>query len=196
MTTVPVEVKKTVPTRSVPALPDVWQSFRSEMDRVFDRFAGGYGFPSLRRMFDIDPFLRWEGGMMPMTTPAIDITENAAGYTLTAELPGLTEKEIEVAVRGDMLTIKGEKKQESERTEADVHLAERSYGAFARSFTLPEGVDTGKVGAAYVNGVLTLTLPKLPAAMPETKNIEVKTAEAKPAEAKPAVKPAELKSAA
>jgi HSP20 family protein len=149
------------------------------MDRVFDRFAGGYAFPSLRRMFDAEPLLRWEGGVMP--DPAIDITEDAAGYTLTAELPGLTEKDIDVAVRGDMLTLKGEKRQESDRSEADLHLSERSYGAFARSFELPEGVDTVNIAAAFANGVLTLTLPKLPAAMPEARTIEVKPAASKPA---------------
>lgn len=185
MTTVPVEVKKTMPTGKVPALPDVWKDFRTEMDRVFDRFMGGYGFPSMPRMFDIEPLLRWGGEVM--TVPAIDITEDAAGYTLTAELPGLTEKEIEVAVRGDMLTIKGEKKQESERDEAETHLSERSYGAFSRSFTLPEGVNAEKIGATFANGVLTLMLPKQAEAAPAAKKIEVKAA---------AMKPAELKSAA
>jgi HSP20 family protein len=184
MTSVPVEVKKTVPTRTTPAMPDVWQAFRTEMDRVFDRFAGGYGFPSLSRLFSAEPFLRWETSTM--LAPAMDITEDTAGYKLTAELPGLTEKDIEVEVRGNVLTLKGEKKQESERTEADVHLSERSYGAFARSFTLPEGVDSGTIAAEFTNGVLTLTLPKLPAAMPQTKTIEVKPAAAKPAEVKKA----------
>ncbi len=184
MTTAPVEVKKTVPTRTIPMMPDVWQSFRTEMDRVFDRFTGGYGLPSLRRMFETEPLLKWDSGTM--LAPAMDITEDATGYKLTAELPGLTEKDIEVEVRGDLLTVKGEKKEESERTEADVHLSERSYGAFARSFTLPEGVELGNTAATFANGVLTVTLPKQATAMPEAKTIEVKPAVAKPMEVKKA----------
>jgi HSP20 family protein len=180
MANAPVEVKRTVPTRTTPTMPDIWQAFRGEMDRVFDRF----GFPMMGSMFDATPFARWENPAM--TAPAIDITEDAAAYKLTAELPGMTEQDIEVALRGDVLTLKGEKKEEKETDEAEMHLSERSYGAFARSFTLPEGVDADKIGAAFANGVLTLTLPKAAAAMPPAKTIEVKPAERKAAGPKPA----------
>jgi HSP20 family protein len=165
-------------------MPDMWQSFRTEMDRVFDRFGIGFGMPAWRRMFDVEPFMRWESAMMP--SPAMDITEDPAAYKLTAELPGLTETDIEVMVRGDVLTLKGEKKAESERDEADVHLSERSYGAFTRSFTLPEGVDSDRILAGFTNGVLTLTLPKLAQKEPATKTIEVKVGEARAGETKPA----------
>ena len=174
MPTVPVEVKKTVPARKAKApVPDAWQSLRSEMDRVFDRFASGFGFPSVRP-FDFGPLIEWDE--VALAAPAMDITEDASAYKMTAELPGLTEKDVEVAVQGDMLTVKGEKKRESERKEQNVYLAERSYGAFSRSFTLPEGVDAGAIGASFANGVLTLTLPKKPEAKAETKKIEVKPA--------------------
>jgi len=168
-------------------MPDVWQSLRTEMDRLFDRFTTGSGLPSMRsmrRMFDMEPLFRWDLAVMPV--PAMDIAEDSAGYKLSAELPGLTEKDIEVAVRGDMLTIKGEKKEESETTDTEMHLSERTYGAFSRSFALPESVETDKIAAVFANGVLIVTLPKTKAATLETKTIEVKAPESKPAEAKPA----------
>ena len=174
MATVPVEVKKPVTTPAAPAAPDVWQAFRTEMDRVFDRFSYGVGVPSLRRLFDAAPSLRWEGPVL--SVPAMDIAEDDAGYTMTAELPGMAETDVTVELRGDMLTIKGEKKQESERDEAEMHLSERSYGAFTRSFSLPDGVDGGAIAASFTNGVLTVKLPKTKAVAPETKKIEVKSA--------------------
>ena len=171
MASTPVEVKKPAPP---PATPDVWQAFRTEMDRAFDRFATGFGVPSFRRLLDAAPALRWEGPAL--TLPAMDIAEDDAGYTMTAEVPGMAEKDVTVELRGDMLTIKGEKKQESERDEAEMHLSERSYGAFTRSFTLPDGVDGGAIAASFANGVLTVKLPKTKAVAPETKKIEVKSA--------------------
>jgi HSP20 family protein len=77
---------------------------------------------------------------------------------------------------GDTLTLKGEKKQESERKEKNYTLSERSYGSFLRSFYLPEGVDREKIDANFSKGVLTVTLPKTPAAAAEPKKIEVKDA--------------------
>jgi len=135
-------------------------------------------------MFGPELFPRWE--LPVMTMPAMDITEDTAAFKLSAELPGMSEKDIEVMVRGDTLTVKGEKKAESERTEADVHLSERSYGAFSRSFTLPEGVDGEKIGAEFANGVLTLTMPKVAIAAAPAKTIEVKPAMPEAAEVKKA----------
>src|SRR5580658_1032239 len=111
MPQVPVEVKKTTPA---PA-PDVWQSFRSEMDRLFDRFSGGFGFgfPSIRRLFDVEPASRVES-FFSLSAPAIDVTEDEKTYKITAELPGLDQKNLDVSVSGDMLTLKGEKHHEKE----------------------------------------------------------------------------------
>jgi HSP20 family protein len=166
----PVEVKKTpIPAQA----PDVWQSFRTEMDRLFDRFAGGFGLPSFGRMFDAAPRFAASFGM---PSPAIDIAEEEGSYKLTAELPGMAEKDIEISLTDDVLTIKGEKKQETEKKEANFYLSERAYGAFQRSFVLPDKVDTDKIGAEFAKGVLTVTLPKLPEAKAEPKKIEVKQA--------------------
>jgi HSP20 family protein len=172
MATNPVGVKKTVPA---PTAPDTWRSFRTEMDRLFDRFASGFGMPSLRRIFDGDVPSNL-GTEMTMPNPAIDVTEDADAYKLTAELPGMAESEIEVALTDDTLTIKGEKKQEAEKTENNYYLSERSYGAFRRSFALPDGVDRDKIGAEFAKGVLTVTMPKLAEAKTEPKKIEVKAA--------------------
>ncbi len=174
MANTPIEVKRTAPTpapASPPAVPDVWRSFRTEMDRLFDRFATGFGMPSFGRVFDIMPTLRTE---FALPTPAVDITEDDAAYKVTAELPGMEEKNVEVTLSDDVLTIKGEKTAETEKKDKNYYLSERSYGAFQRSFVVPEGVDSGKIAADFAKGVLTVTLPK--AAPPMKKAIEVKKA--------------------
>ena len=172
MATTPVEVKKNVPT---PTTPEVWRTFRTEMDRLFDRFANGFGMPSLRRIFDADVPFRFETALS-MPAPAIDVIEDADAYKLTAELPGMAEGDIEVALTDEMLTIKGEKKEEKEKKEKNYYLSERSYGAFRRSFVLPDGVDRDKIGAEFAKGVLTVTMPKVAGVKPEPKKIEVKAA--------------------
>jgi HSP20 family protein len=168
-----VDVKKSVP---VPAnAPDGWRSFRTEMDRLFDRFAGGWGMPSLRRMWDDEPTVRYESAFS-IPSPAVDISEDDAAYKVTAELPGMNEKDIEVAVSGDTLTLKGEKRQEKEQKDKSFYLSERSYGSFQRSFCVPDGVDRDKIAADFSKGVLTVTMPKTAKAVEQQKKIEVKAA--------------------
>jgi HSP20 family protein len=184
MTTAPVEVKKTSPVTKAPAMPDAWQVLRDEMDRAFDRFGMGFGVPAFRRMFNFEHWPRWDGWMVP--NPAMDITEDKAGYRMTAELPGMTEKDIEITVRGETVMLKGEKKQDKVSTEGETHLSERSYGAFSRSFTLPEGVDREAITASFANGVLTLILPKKTETAQPAKTIEVKVGETQAGEIKAA----------
>lgn len=165
-----------VPGRQTSPAPvgsqDPWSSFRTEMDRLFDRFAGGFGMPSFRQMFG-SPFFTGDSSSA-MASPAIDITEDDKAYRVTAELPGMNEKDVEVVLSGDRLTLRGEKRQE--RQDASKHLSERSYGMFQRSFTLPEAVDRGRIEAGFSNGVLTLTLPKTEQAAQQSRKIEVKPA--------------------
>jgi HSP20 family protein len=170
MAEVPVEVKKSPPART--ALPDVWQSFRSEMDRMFDRFGSGFGFPSLRRMFDIEPAWR---SSFTFSTPAIDMSEDDKAYKISAELPGIDAKDIDISVSGDMLVLKGEKRLEKEETDKNYHFSERSYGSFQRAFELPSSVDSNKLAADFSKGVLTITLPKTVEAQRPAKKIEVKS---------------------
>jgi HSP20 family protein len=171
MAEVPVEVKKAGPQ---PNVPDVWQSFRSEMDRLFDRFAGGFGFPSLRRMFDVEPTRR-SMSSFGFSAPPIDISEDDKSYKLSAELPGLDAKDVDVSVSDDMLVLKGEKRQEKEQKDENYYFSERAYGTFQRSFELPASVDRDKITADFVKGVLTITLPKTATASKQ-KKIEVKSA--------------------
>jgi len=170
MAKTPVEVKKTTPAVRT---PDVWQSLRSEMDRLFDRFSGGFGMPAFRRMFDVEPTFQ---SSFSFPTPAVDVTEDDKAYKVTAELPGLEEKDVNVTVTDNMLTIKGEKSYEKEEKNKDHHISERAYGSFERSFTLPEGVDADKIAADLAKGVLTITLPKTAEAQKPAKKIEVKKA--------------------
>ncbi len=171
MATTPVEVKKATPP--APAVPDVWRSLRTEMDHLFDRFASGLGMPSFSRLFDGPPAFRFESSLS-MPAPAMDVTEDKDAYKLTAELPGMSEKDIEVSVTDSMLTLKGEKKQEKEQKDRNYYVSERAYGSFERGFSLPEGIDANKIAASFAKGVLTITLPKKPEAKVEPKKVEVK----------------------
>src|SRR5689334_8072787 len=166
MANAPVSVKQTTPIASgiASGAPDYWQAFKTEMDRLFDRFTGSLGLAPFQALRS------WPGFSVP--TPAVDISEDDAAIKLTAELPGMTETDIQVSLSGNTLTIRGEKRQEREEKDKGYHLSERSYGEFQRSFLLPEGTDSDKVDAKFANGVLTVTIPKTPQAAP--KKIEVK----------------------
>lgn len=168
-----IDIKKTPATHE--ASTDVWKSFRNEFDRLFDRFDSGFLLPSARRMFDFEPFRRM-GTSFGLNAPAVDVNEDDKVYKITAELPGLDEKNIEVSVTGDLLTFKGEKRQEKEEKDKNHYLSERSYGSFQRSFRLPDGVDQDKVAATFAKGVLTVTLPKTAEAQKQQKKIEIKAA--------------------
>ena len=170
MADVPVEVKKAPPAQT--NVPDVWQSLRGEMDRLFDRFGGGFGFPSLRRMFDVEPMR----SSFSFSAPAIDMSEDEKAYKISAELPGIDAKDIDVLVSGDMLVLKGEKRREKEEKEKNYHYSERAYGSFQRPFELPASVDRDKIAADFSKGVLTITLPKRAEAQRPTKKIEIKSA--------------------
>ena len=108
--------------------------------------------------------------------PAVDVVESEKAFEITADMPGMTEKNIEVKIANGNLTIKGEKQEEKEEKKKDYYLQERKFGSFERCFSIPEGVDTGKIEAAFKNGVLTVTLPKSLEAQKPAKNIEVKAA--------------------
>ena len=115
-------------------------------------------FESLRRpILDAEPFwgceVSWHAG------PAVDIAEEFNAYEVTAELPGMDEKDIEVKLVDGNLVIKGEKQ---ERRKKDYYLRERHFGSFERYFVLPEDADTSKIEASFEKGVLTVTLPKMP----------------------------------
>jgi HSP20 family protein len=157
---------------------EIWQPFdifRREVDRLFDEFGGGFRrSPFGQGLFDLEPF--WPRGGTRSAAPAVDVVERDNAYELSVELPGMDEKDIEVKLTQDMLTIKGEKKDEKEETKKDYRLSERHYGFFERSFHLPEGIDADKIEAHFRKGVLTVTLPKtLEAQSQPEKKIAVKS---------------------
>jgi HSP20 family protein len=159
-----------------PSFARTWHPFDSlhrEIDRLFDDFGSGFRSPFGRSLFGTAPF-RQE--MTWPTMPAVDVVETEKAYEVTADLPGMDEKNIEVKVADGVLTIKGEKLHEKEEKKKDYYLQERSFGSYQRSFELPEGVDTDKIEASFKKGVLTVTLPKKPEAQKQTKKIEVRAA--------------------
>jgi HSP20 family protein len=175
-TKVPVKTEGKSPERS--SALQAWhplETLRREIDRLFGDFdRGSWLSPFGRSIFDIKPYLRTEfrwGG-----APAVDIADKGDAYEVTAELPGLDEKNIEVILVNGSLTIKGENEDEKEEKEKDYYLRERHFGSFERSFTVPEGVDAEKIEASFKKGVLTVTLPKKPEARKPAKKIEIKGA--------------------
>ncbi len=158
------------------AAPQVWQPFeslRQEVDRLFDDFGRGFWRP-FGRSFFTEPVFKRE--ITSLTMPAVDVVESDKAFELTAELPGMDEKNIEVKVVNGSLTIKGEKQEEKEEKKKDYYLRERNFGSFERSFAIPDGVEADKIEAGFKKGVLTITLPKKPEAQKPAKKIEVKAA--------------------
>ena len=120
-------------------------SLRREMDRLWENF---FGERPLTRMWARE----W--------APSLDVSETRDNFVVKAEVPGIDAKDIDISLTGDVLTIKGEKRQEKEEKEEDYHLVERSYGSFSRSVRLPAEVESNKIKASYKNGILNITLPK------------------------------------
>ena len=173
---VPVKIEEKAPARETGMrVRRPLESLHSEINRLFEDFDGGFWRSPFRRPFlDLEP--AWGGASKWITEPAVDIVEKEKTYEITAELPGMDEKNIEVKLVNGGLTIKGEKREDREEKKKDYHLRERSYGAFERSFTLPEGVDAEKIEANFKKGVLTVSLPKKAEAIKPEKKIEVKVA--------------------
>ena len=133
-------------------------TFRKEMDRIFHRLweDDGVDLPALRE---------W--------APSVDFSENDDAYVARIEIPGLEPKDVQVLLRDNVLTVKGEKKEETTQKDERFYRTERSYGAFSRAIHLPSRVDGSKVTAIFKNGVLTITVPKGPEAKAATIPIKV-----------------------
>lgn len=152
-----------------------FENLRHEIDRLFDDFDRDFwNFPFRRSMWPVESF--WRRQLPWGAAPAVDIAENDKAYEITAELPGLDEKDIEVKLANGGLMIKGEKAEEKEEKKKDYYLHERRFGSFQRSFRVPEGVDSDKIDATFQKGLLKVTLPKTPEAQKAEKKITVKAA--------------------
>lgn len=155
-------------------LPSLFGTSRNEMDP----------FRSLRKEMDA-LFNDWAGGLKSAGTdfnPSLDVSETDKEIRIVAELPGVAEKDVEVTLSGDVLTIKGEKKSEKDEKKEEKgrtwHRTERSFGMFQRSMRMPRDIDPAKVAADFKDGVLTVTLPKPVELQQQTKKIEIKSSKA------------------
>jgi HSP20 family protein len=155
------EQKTQVPVRREGEHP--LMTFQRDMNRLFDDFFGG---------LDMTPSKLFEGSWN-VFNPKVNISENDTEVVVSAELPGMDEKDVEVSVSRDMLTISGEKKEEKEEEDKNYYRVERSYGSFRRSIPLPGEVNPDDVEATFNNGVLDVTLPKTEAS--QRKKITVKS---------------------
>jgi len=125
-----------------------WRPFR-ELEEWERRFDDLFGRPLWRLPVE-------EKGWMPV----VDVFEKEDRFVVKAELPGMKEEDIDVSVVGDTLSIKGEKKTETEIKEEDYYRCERSYGSFYRSIPIPSNVDANKIEASFEDGILEVALPK------------------------------------
>lgn len=132
-------------------------SLRDDMDRLFRSFFGS-------------PLEEVEG----FWAPVIDIEEDNDSYYVRAEVPGIKREEIKISVRGNALSLSGERKQESETKNKTFHRVERSYGRFKRTISLPSEIDADKVKATYKDGILLVTLPKPESTKPKEIEVEIK----------------------
>jgi HSP20 family protein len=146
-------------------------TLRTQMDRLFDDFMSDWRLPSLSRDLFSMPAFQAQGESM--VDVRFDVSESDEGIEVTAELPGMAEKDVEIALDDGVLTIKGEKKFEKETKDRDYHLSERRYGNFARSMRLPDSIDQEHIRANFDKGILSIMLPKRPEAKAQKKKIEI-----------------------
>ena len=157
------QAKATPPARREEEFPLF--SLQREVNRLFEDFFRGFDLRPLRAAEE-----RWGG-----FTPKMDLEETEKEYRITAELPGMEEKDVELMLTGNSLTLKGEKKEEKEEKGKSFYHVERSYGTFQRTVPLPEGIDLKKIDAEFKNGVLTVRLPKTAEAKAKGRKVSIKT---------------------
>ena len=138
-----------------------WTPF-TEMDRLSH---------AMNRLFD--PEVSSARGAQVAWTPAVDVTEDKEKIVLVADLPGLQEKDVDIQIEKDVLTLRGERTIERNADHEQYRRYERAAGAFVRAFTLPPTIDAERVAAQLKDGVLVLTLPKKPEAQPRKISVKV-----------------------
>jgi HSP20 family protein len=143
---------------------DPFRAFRREMERMFDDVYRGWPFGALAE------------GEERLVSPRIDVSETDGELLVTAELPGMEEKDIDVTLAGNMLIVRGEKKSESERKAEDYHVMERSFGRFSRTIPVPFEADPDQVKASFKQGVLTVKIPKPAEIKEKSKKIAIEHA--------------------
>jgi len=155
--------KRQVPVRREQSQP--LQSLQNDINRAFDSFWRGFDLP-------------WPStsSAWSISMPSVDASESDKEIEVTAELPGIDEKDIDISLAEGVLTIRGEKKSEVEKKEKDYYLQERTFGSIERVVPLPDTIDLDSANATFKNGVLTVKLAKKPEAAAATKRITVRRA--------------------
>lgn len=148
-----------------------FEALRREIDRLFQS-TDPWSASARHPMFSGEH--GWSRFLANTESPAIDIVENDKAYELTAELPGMDEKDIDVKVVNGFLRIRGEKQDGREETTKDFYVRERQFGSFERCFALPDSVDSQKIDADFAKGVLTVLMPKRADSLKSEKKIEIK----------------------
>lgn len=138
--------------------------FQDEMNKLFANFFGEMHLPAWFR----------DREAAVAINPAMDVVENDKEFKITAELPGMDAKDVQIHAAEGYVTIKGEKKQESKEERKGYFCQERSYGSFQRVVAMPDTADLDKAEAQFKNGVLTLSISKKPGALPKERKIEIK----------------------
>jgi HSP20 family protein len=136
-----------------------WLSFQDEMENFFDRFSRDLG--TFETSYDF--------------VPRVDVKDKGESYEVCAEVPGMTEKEISISLRENNLILEGERKKELRKEGRDYLRNEISYGSFYRSIPFASDVDPDKVNASYKDGILTVTLEKLPGSQNKARRIPIST---------------------
>ncbi|SMF17227.1 heat shock protein Hsp20 [Azospirillum oryzae] len=148
-------------------------ALRDEFDRLFDEASSMLRFPWSRRpVFGLEPLLRGDADLEAIVPPA-EVDERETEYRVTLEIPGMDEKDAEVSIQDDILTVKAEKKEETEEKDKNRYFSERRYGLCARTFRLPANVKADAITASMKNGVLTIVLPKAEPSKPTKRTIEI-----------------------
>lgn len=148
-----------------------FEGLRREIDHLFDGFRPFGGRNAVERLSSSMSGREWT------IAPAFDFAEKDGEYEVTAELPGMDEKDIEIRMSNHTLIVKGEKSETKEEgDERSFHLSERRFGSFQRSFEIPEGIDADRVEAQFAKGVLTIHLPKTPEARRAERRVSIKAA--------------------
>ncbi len=150
---------------ALPAKSDPFSLLHREIDELFDQFSSGF--------FEGLPWRPSETGFSALRQPNIDFTETEKGYELSADLPGVEEKDLDVSIDEHMLTIKAEHSRSEEKKEKNYHIMERSSGSCQRSIELPRDVDPQNVKAKFKNGVLSISIPKNPELTANKRRIEI-----------------------
>ncbi len=155
-------IQKTSPKANAPALarPAAWDPFRT-----------------MRELMSWEPFQAggaWPGAALTNFAPDFDVKETPESFVFTADLPGVAEKDLQVQLTGNRLSISGKRESEKSEQNETFYTTERTYGTFTRSFMLPEGVDADKAHAHLKDGVLSVAIPKRPETQPRKINVTSK----------------------